>query len=213
MTTLFARIGAPLAACLVFTTLFSAPAQADKIANKMAVFAFLDKVTARISKKAVPLNATVLFGSLKVTARACFTRPLTEEPKTTGFVEVQDQKLDGSIVTIFSGWMLAQSPGLHAVEHPVYDVWLTDCDKPGNAPVAAAAAPAQPPAAKPVKQAKAAGAAPATAADVFQGAADPALDPAADPNLLDPAAAEAQPGDATTVPDVLPLKKHRVKRQ
>lgn len=28
---------------------------------------------------------------------------------------------------IFSGWMFASSPGLNAVEHPVYDVWLTDC--------------------------------------------------------------------------------------
>ena len=210
MTTTTARFATLLAVGLALSSVLAAPsARADKIANKVAVFAFLDKVTARISKKAVPLNQTVLFGSLKVTARACFTRPLTEEPKTTGFVEVQDQKLDGSTVTIFSGWMLAQSPGLHAVEHPVYDVWLTDCDKPGNAPVAAAT-----PAAKPVKQAKAAASAdPATAADVFQQAADPALDPAADPNALDPAAVEAQPGDATTVPDVLPLKKHRVKRQ
>jgi hypothetical protein len=28
---------------------------------------------------------------------------------------------------IFTGWMFAASPGLHAVEHPVYDVWLVDC--------------------------------------------------------------------------------------
>ena len=209
MTAPMTKVLGGLIAAAMVGGLLATPAQADKIANKMAVFAFLDKVTARISKKAVPLNATVLFGSLKVTARACYTRPLTEEPKTTSFVEVQDQKLDGSVVTIFSGWMLAQSPGLHAVEHPVYDVWLTDCDKPGNTPVAAAA-----PAAKPVKQAKAAAAAdPATAADVFQDALDPAGDPAADPSALDPAAAEAQPGDATTVPDVLPLKKRRVKRQ
>jgi hypothetical protein len=28
---------------------------------------------------------------------------------------------------IFTGWMFAASPGLSAVEHPIYDVWLTDC--------------------------------------------------------------------------------------
>ncbi|MHA1547538.1 MAG: DUF2155 domain-containing protein, partial [Alphaproteobacteria bacterium] len=28
---------------------------------------------------------------------------------------------------IFMGWMFADSPGLHAVDHAVYDVWLTDC--------------------------------------------------------------------------------------
>lgn len=118
------------------------PALADKIANKIAVFAFLDKVTARISTKAIPLNQTFQFGSLKVTPRACFSRPATEEPKTTTFVEVEDLKLDGTTQRIFSGWMLAQSPGLHAVEHPVYDVWLTDCQKPAGGPAPVAKAPA-----------------------------------------------------------------------
>jgi hypothetical protein len=118
------------------------PAFADKIPNKVAVFAFLDKVTARISTKAIPLNQTYQFGSLKVTPRACFSRPATEEPKTTTFVEVDDLKLDGTTQRIFSGWMLAQSPGLHAVEHPVYDVWLADCQKPVGAAVPVAKAPA-----------------------------------------------------------------------
>ena len=26
--------------------------------------------------------------------------------------------------------MFAESPGINAVEHPVFDVWLTDCEKP-----------------------------------------------------------------------------------
>jgi hypothetical protein len=137
-----------LAAMLATSTLgflASAPAFADKIPNHVAVFSFLDKVTARISSKAIPLNTTVEFGTLKVTPRACFTRPPTEEPKTTTFVEVDDQKLDGTTQRIFSGWMLAQSPGLHAVEHPVYDVWLTDCQKPAtNAAEAADDVPADP---------------------------------------------------------------------
>ena len=34
---------------------------------------------------------------------------------------------------IFTGWMLAESPGLSAVENPVYDIWLTACVDP-NAP-------------------------------------------------------------------------------
>ena len=28
---------------------------------------------------------------------------------------------------IFSGWMFASSPALNALEHPVYDVWVIDC--------------------------------------------------------------------------------------
>jgi hypothetical protein len=115
--------------------------RADRIDNQVAVFAALDKVTARISKLEVPLGETVRFGALKVTPRACYSRPPTEQPKTSTFVEVDEIQRDGGEKRIFSGWMFAESPGLNAVEHPVFDVWLTECQKPkGVAAVAPAAA-------------------------------------------------------------------------
>lgn len=113
-------------------------AKAERIANDIAVFAALDKVTARISKLEVPLNEPVEFGSLRVTPRACYTREPTEEPQTITFVEVDDVELDGQQTRIFTGWMFAESPGLNAVEHPVFDVWLTAC-KGGEVPESAAA--------------------------------------------------------------------------
>lgn len=117
---------AVVAAFLTFATL-PGPAKADKIENPIAVFAALDKVTARIKPLAIKIGATAEFGALKVTPRVCFSRPSTEAPQTTAFVEVDEIKLDGSVNRIFTGWMYAQSPGLHAVEHPVFDVWLTNC--------------------------------------------------------------------------------------
>ncbi len=105
-------------------------AQADRIENGVAVFSALDKVTARTSKFEVPLNSTVQFGALKVTPRVCYSRPPEEQPKTTSFVEVDELQLDGQEKRIFTGWMFAEIPGLNAVEHPVFDVWLTDCQKP-----------------------------------------------------------------------------------
>lgn len=107
-------------------------AHADRITNGVAIFAALDKVTARTSKFEVPLNETVQFGALKVTPRVCYSRPPTEQPKTTSFVEVDEIQLDGEENRIFTGWMFAESPGLNAVEHPVFDVWLTDCQKPSG---------------------------------------------------------------------------------
>ncbi len=109
---------------------FAAEAYADRIENGVAVFSALDKVTARTSKFEVPLNNTVQFGALKVTPRVCYSRPPEEQPKTSSFVEVDEVQLDGQEKRIFTGWMFAESPGLNAVEHPVFDVWLTDCQKP-----------------------------------------------------------------------------------
>ena len=108
----------------------SSPAHADRIENQVAIFSALDKVTARISKFEVALGQTATFGALKVTPRVCFSRPTTEQPKTTTFVEVDEMQLDGKQKRIFTGWMFAESPGLYGVEHPTFDVWLTECQKP-----------------------------------------------------------------------------------
>jgi len=116
------------AAVLVLCALLAMPhARAQKIENDVAVFASLDKVTARIKPLEIRMGETAQFGALKVTPRICHTRPATEAPLTTAFVEVDEIKLSGEAQRIFTGWMFAQSPGLHAVEHPVYDVWLTSC--------------------------------------------------------------------------------------
>lgn len=133
------------------------PAHAEIIKNEIAVFAALDKVTGRISHLEIPMNQTVEFGALKVTPRVCDTRPPTEPPNTTSFVEVDEVTLTGEVQRIFTGWMFAESPGLHAVEHPVFDVWLTNCKTTSaaassgsseNAP-APEAAPAPAPATEP----------------------------------------------------------------
>ena len=103
------------------------PALADKIKHPVAIFAGLDKITGRIISFEVNIDETVQFGSLHVTPRVCYTRPPTEAPHTTGFVEVEEIEKENQFKKIFSGWMFAASPGLSAAEHPVYDVWLTDC--------------------------------------------------------------------------------------
>ena len=108
----------------------TSPSQAQRLNNQVAIFSALDKVTARIRKLEIPINETVEFGSLKVTPRVCYTRAPEVKPKTTTFVEVNEVQLDGKEERIFSGWMFAESPGLNAVEHPVFDVWLTGCAKP-----------------------------------------------------------------------------------
>lgn len=131
------------AASAIVCLALPAVAHADRVENKVAVFAALDKVTAHISKLEVPLNQTAQFGSLKVTPRICYSRPATEQPKTTSFVEVDERELEGAEKRIFTGWMFAESPGLNALEHPVFDIWLTDCKDPTSAPRTAAGSDVQ----------------------------------------------------------------------
>ena len=121
----------------------TAPARADRITHATAVFSGLDKITGRIINFDVAIDETVQFGSLQITPRVCYTRPQTETPQTDGFVEVDEVGSDNQFKRIFSGWMFAASPGLHGVEHPVYDVWLTDCKGPGQVIASAPELPGQ----------------------------------------------------------------------
>ncbi|PZO80509.1 MAG: DUF2155 domain-containing protein [Mesorhizobium amorphae] len=113
------------------------PVQPQRVANKVAEFTGIDKITGRISSFDVYIGETVQFGALQVTPRVCYSRPDAEEPKTDSFVEVDEITLDRKIRRIFTGWMFAESPGLNAVEHAVYDVWLKTCKQDSNLPAPA----------------------------------------------------------------------------
>jgi len=121
--TLIASFGASIGICMML----AATASAAPIGNPVAIFSGLDKITGRIIAFDVQIDETVQFGALQVTPRVCNTRPPTEPAQTTGFVEVDEITLQNEIRRLFTGWMFAASPGLSAIEHPVYDVWLVDC--------------------------------------------------------------------------------------
>ncbi|MFI5012499.1 MAG: DUF2155 domain-containing protein [Hyphomicrobiales bacterium] len=116
-----------VAALTLAGCVFAAPARADKISNPSATFEGLDKITGRIISFDVAVGETVQFGSLQLTPRICYSRPPTEPANSTSFIEVNDVTFTNEYRRIFTGWVFASSPGLHAIEHPIYDIWLTDC--------------------------------------------------------------------------------------
>lgn len=123
-----------------------------KIANKQATFSGLDKITGRIISFDADIGETVQFGALRVTPRVCYTRPPTEAANTDAFIEVDEITLQGEVKRLFGGWVFAASPGLHAIEHPIYDVWLTDCKQPEQTIAATAPDPAPAPRTPPAPQ-------------------------------------------------------------
>lgn len=149
----------PLAAAALAGLLVAAPAyaqdnkpapadpNAQRVTNPVAEFTGIDKITGRIINFDVYIDETVQFGALQVTPRVCYSRPEAEEAKTDAFVEVDEITLDRKIRRIFTGWMFAQSPGLNAVEHPVYDVWLKECKQKSDVPPPDSARNTAPPAA------------------------------------------------------------------
>jgi hypothetical protein len=107
--------------------LAGAPSPAPAVEADVVVLQGLDKITARTRTFRVPVGGSRNFGSLEITARHCDKTPPEEPPERKAFLEIVDVRPDREAVKIFSGWMFASSPALNALEHPVYDVWVTDC--------------------------------------------------------------------------------------
>ena len=111
---------------------------------KRAVFLRgLDKITGRPTNIFAPIGVPVRFATLSIVARYCYSTPPSEPPETTAFLEVTDHRPDQEEKKIFSGWMLASSPSLNGLQHPLYDLWVISCktNQPGQvAPVVASTA-------------------------------------------------------------------------
>lgn len=131
-----------MALCLLTGSLSTA--LGDTIANPVAQFSGLDKITGRITAFDVYINETVQFGALQITPRACYTRPPTETQRTSVFVEVDQVSLRGTVERVFTGWMFADSPALNAIDHAVYDIWLIDCKQSSDVPPPDQPAPSNP---------------------------------------------------------------------
>ncbi len=134
------RAGPPTLLLTVTAVVLALGAGAAK-AETVAMLQGLDKTTARISTIEAPLDRSVRFGALVITARACVKRPPEEQPETAAFLEIEEIRPGGvSVATIrvFSGWMFKSSPALSALENPVYDVGVLDCKEASGSPAASA---------------------------------------------------------------------------
>ena len=126
----------PASATALALTLLSAGVRAEGpvIDNQIAVLQGLDKVTARVSPVRAALGIPTYFGSLEIIARSCRETPPTEPPESAAFLEIRElppASDQGAPPTdLFTGWMFASSPAVSPLEHPVYDVWVVDCEEP-----------------------------------------------------------------------------------
>ncbi|MFN9925604.1 MAG: DUF2155 domain-containing protein [Phenylobacterium sp.] len=116
------------------------------------------------------VGAPVRWKGLVFTVQAC-DRSAPDEPGEDAFVHLsidsqpraQPGRPTPAPKEAFRGWMFAASPGLHPVEHPVYDAWAITCRASAPAPRVATAAPARPPSARPPEPPAAKAEAPAPA--------------------------------------------------
>jgi hypothetical protein len=131
-----------LRCCIAAIVLITATAAAaDTIPEPTALLQGLDKTSARVSKFEAPLDTPVRFGDLSIVVRDCEKNPPDQRPENAAFLEITELRTGEKPKLIFTGWMFSSSPALSALENPIYDVNVLDCEAPPPPP----APPAPPP--------------------------------------------------------------------
>lgn len=110
--------------CVIAAPAFAeVPSQDEPV----AVLRALDKMTARVEELDVKVGQPLQFGTLLINVHACRVTPPEETPEAAAFLEISEFKPGEKDQMVFRGWMFASSPALSAMEHPVYDIWVTGC--------------------------------------------------------------------------------------
>ena len=109
--------------------LVSFAAYATDIPMDIVVLRGLDKVTGRTSTFSIPVGEVGHFGKTFIVPEACYSRPPEESPENATFLFVYEKSLKGENIELFKGWMFSSNPALSSMEHPVYDIWVVECQK------------------------------------------------------------------------------------
>ena len=90
-----------------------------------AVLRGLDKVTGRTTDLVLTLGDSARFGRLEVRLGEC--RYPAGNPAADAYAQIIISDLVRRQV-VFSGWMIASSPALSALDDARYDIWVVSCN-------------------------------------------------------------------------------------
>ena len=89
----------------------------------------MDKITAKTTEINIKIGETKKFGILEIKAIKCGKLISKNEPGEAAYIQVKDlSDKNNEKVFVFNGWTFSSSPSIRPIDHPVYDVWLLNCE-------------------------------------------------------------------------------------
>ena len=90
----------------------------------------LDKITAKTSKIKIKIGEVKNFGELEIKALKCGKIDYFNSTKDAAYIQVRDLKdTNNEKIFIFNGWTFSTDQNVSPIDHAIYDIWLTGCDK------------------------------------------------------------------------------------
>ncbi len=103
----------------------AAPAAAQEVRSAPgAVLRYLDKMSGQAADIEIARGQVVTRGRLSILLDDCRYRADNPAGDAWAHVTVRDSL---AAAPVFSGWMIASSPALSALDHPRFDVWVLRC--------------------------------------------------------------------------------------
>ena len=89
----------------------------------------LDKITAKTSSIRLAIGDKTFFGPLEIKALKCQRSESENISDTVAYLQVKDLSTkDNNSVFLYNGWTFASSPTLKSIDHPIYDLWIRNCE-------------------------------------------------------------------------------------
>ena len=89
----------------------------------------LDKITAKTTAIRLSVGEMKFFGPLEIKALKCQLSENNDSIDAVAYLQVKDlSSKDNNQVFLFNGWTFASSPTLQSIDHPIYDLWITNCE-------------------------------------------------------------------------------------
>ena len=92
--------------------------------SKTATIGVLNKITATVSNVEIKLGQEMSIYDLLISNKACHISLPEEKPLVAVYLLIKDLKSTAN----FSGWMIKDLPSVSSLEHPLYDVWVKNCN-------------------------------------------------------------------------------------
>jgi hypothetical protein len=101
----------------------------DILVGKNTDIKILDKISSKNELINLINGKELIYKDLAIKSMKCTNSEFDDNPETKAYIQVRDlTKNDNDKVYIFNGWMFSSSPSIKPFDHPVYDIWLTDCN-------------------------------------------------------------------------------------
>ena len=88
----------------------------------------LDKVSSKNNLLKIKIGEEKKYKNLLIKSLKCKNSEFDDNPEITAYLQVKDlTSKNKDEVFIFNGWTFSSGPTINPFDHPVYDIWLTDC--------------------------------------------------------------------------------------